>query len=175
MLRLCYCSDWTIPSSVTLPSFISFAVSFNIFYKAFFFLYFFFLQLLQSLFKRARAAAPSLIFFDEIDALAGKRLVMLDSSRLCWCRLYYLGLRILYLKLWFFIAVLLLSLLYNSPFLLLSSLSSFNITSTIYFDYLFSGIKSFQCIFLFRGAAFTLVADAPLLPLILSFLFFSFL
>ena len=111
---------------------------------------------LQSLFKRARAAAPSLIFFDEIDALAGKRLVMLDSSRLCWCRLYYLGLRILYLKLWFFIAGLLLSLLSNSPFLLLSSLSSFNTTSTIYFDYLFSGIKSFQCIFLFRGAAFTL-------------------
>ncbi len=27
----------------------------------------------QLLFKRARAAAPSLIFFDEVDALAGKR------------------------------------------------------------------------------------------------------
>ena len=54
-----------------------------LFTKLFFFFVFFFLQLLQSLFKRARAAAPSLIFFDEIDALAGKRLVMLDSSRLC--------------------------------------------------------------------------------------------
>ena len=28
---------------------------------------------IQSLFRRARAAAPTIIFFDEIDALAGKR------------------------------------------------------------------------------------------------------
>ena len=28
---------------------------------------------IQNLFRRARAAAPSIIFFDEIDALTGKR------------------------------------------------------------------------------------------------------
>ncbi len=28
---------------------------------------------IQTLFRRARAAAPSIIFFDEIDALTGKR------------------------------------------------------------------------------------------------------
>lgn len=28
---------------------------------------------IQTLFRRARAAAPSIIFFDEVDALTGKR------------------------------------------------------------------------------------------------------
>lgn len=35
---------------------------------------------IQALFRRARMSAPSIIFFDEIDALTGKRYVRVYSS-----------------------------------------------------------------------------------------------